>query len=1430
MLSRGKVFLQDKRDRLYRAYSDATRILAHQTDNTSALDGICEALVRNTGHIRLAWVCLGDLQAGIWKPLHCAGPASSAVSDLTIGSFPPELGKKLLDSFSPMEPVLWKLQSHDEPVNEFQKNFLRQGIESTLFLPFRSLKSDNYAILLLGADHPDYFEQVGPASFLPFSDLATIALARKRKTSSRSTGKVGSGQKPRKKMPESFPQAMAILEATPEGITPDSRIIYANPMFWDLIGEARENTDQSPEVFSIYQRIPPEQILKLQESIRSLIPPVIELPLVPKEGAGPPILLNISSVRKRDERGELVFCLLTPSFRRIHPDASPPRGDAFDKTILDAIPNPVFLNDGKGTIIGYNNAFANFMQIDRIQWIGKSFEELVPLENPKRYRRHGQKNLLREGTFRRETVLHLPDGTDRSVLMQIAAWGTNDREHGMVGTFIDLTDRIRTEQILQESEEKYRRMIQYAPDGIFIMDPDTLTVIEGNPIFADMIGIHFKEALVGLPVTTFIDLSENELRNDIQKLRLDEAHVLSVRSVYRRHNRTDIHVSANATLIPYAEKDAVLVQVRNISSEVEKEGINRILNQLDRMILQGKPLESLLELLLQETLNLFPFLSIHFCTAYPDGTMTIRRSASQSGDFLEKINLYAESLRWDSPQGRETSFGKALETLTPQILHIERSGSDPFSSLYRRLGIEATLSVPVLHQDNSLPWGILTVTVQDQSLLTNFVLSLLEELSGKIGMAFSRHEEHSLIRLQKAAMEATPTPMFITDCKGRIEWANPAFLLKSGYSLEEIAGTVPGIFLSAPPLPHDYPDLWSTLLAEGTFSGEIVDWKKDGSHYTTDTRITPIRSEDGNITHYITVQNDITEKKLFEETLKQQANYDPLTHLPNRAYFRDLLENTIKSARQSGKELALCFLDLDGFKPVNDQFGHEIGDRILLEVSNRLLRTVRSGDTVARLGGDEFVLLLNDIGQDTFLQSLLSRLLESISQPCMVGDQEVRLTASVGVTFFPRDDSPAEVLLRHADHAMYQAKESGRNQFLFFVPESDNPKYPLLDSQLESALSQNDFKLWVQPAVDLTTGQVSFLSGTLFWNQPEKGLREIQDLAHSIHSKRILLEIAYYSITQSLKNAHQLSESGTHLPIGINLDCWHLKDPGFLSRLGEIIDNHGQQLSGEIAFNLSDTGLMERDPEFQNILELCRAMGITLCLHDCTITPSHQLELLRSWPIDRIKICSSLTSRIVDDPGAFALFDSVANMARVYRQDVAAAGVQDIETVIMVQKLGVRYIQGPVISESIPVESIPAFLAEFNYKNGGQKAPALSRDFPFLLAYLDHQRAIRRLVEMVQGGRPFPYTMEQAADPWNCRFGQWYYKNAFERFGNLPAFRNAGILHERAHAMTTRIYQLHYEHRRQEAELLIPAIIEVKNRILEYLNTLDGISKTIEPV
>lgn len=288
--------------------------------------------------------------------------------------------------------------------------------------------------------------------------------------------------------------------------------------------------------------------------------------------------------------------------------------------------------------------------------------------------------------------------------------------------------------------------------------------------------------------------------------------------------------------------------------------------------------------------------------------------------------------------------------------------------------------------------------------------------------------------LLEKALTVAANAAFITDRDGCIVWVNDAFCRASGYSAQESVGRTPSFLKSGRQDPAFYRALWQTILAGDMWRGEVVERRKDGSLYAVDQTITPIRDDTGSVTHFLAIQNDITERKRQTERDHYLAYHDDLTNLPNRALFMGVLQHAINHARQSGRSLALLFLDLDGFKPINDTLGHPIGDRLLIAVSERLSAAVRKSDTVARVGGDEFAIIQTDLQDAGIAASLADKLLQSLAQPFRVDGQRVRTTASIGIAVFPADGDKPEELLMKADKAMYGAKHRGRNQYTFYNP------------------------------------------------------------------------------------------------------------------------------------------------------------------------------------------------------------------------------------------------------------------------------------------------------------------------------------------------------------------------------------------------------------
>jgi diguanylate cyclase (GGDEF)-like protein/PAS domain S-box-containing protein len=284
----------------------------------------------------------------------------------------------------------------------------------------------------------------------------------------------------------------------------------------------------------------------------------------------------------------------------------------------------------------------------------------------------------------------------------------------------------------------------------------------------------------------------------------------------------------------------------------------------------------------------------------------------------------------------------------------------------------------------------------------------------------------------EVAMSNASNAMFIADSNGHVQWLNDALCRFSGYSAGEIIGSNPGLFNSG---KHDnsfWREMWDTILAGKPWRGDIINRNKSGDLYTVTQSVSPLFNDKGKLTHFLAVQQDVSEKRRLEEQIHYLAYHDTLTDLPNRMLFQDRVHQEISLAKREKSQFAVLFIDLDGFKAVNDTRGHSTGDKLLKIIAGRLRSSVREGDTVARLGGDEFTILLRDIAQGEGLERVLGKLVNNVAQPCEIGEYIGNVTASIGISLYPTDATGVEKLLIHADEAMYRAKQAGKNRYVYY--------------------------------------------------------------------------------------------------------------------------------------------------------------------------------------------------------------------------------------------------------------------------------------------------------------------------------------------------------------------------------------------------------------
>ena len=316
--------------------------------------------------------------------------------------------------------------------------------------------------------------------------------------------------------------------------------------------------------------------------------------------------------------------------------------------------------------------------------------------------------------------------------------------------------------------------------------------------------------------------------------------------------------------------------------------------------------------------------------------------------------------------------------------------------------------------------------VDDQGQITHY-LGIKQDIT-------AAKEAEKALRLAASVVANTHEGVMVCDAAQRIIEVNPAFTRITGYSAAEVLGRKPSLLSSGRRSREQYPAMWQALNQHGHWQGEFWNRHKDGSLYAAASTINALRDADGQVTHYVSVFSDITERKHQQEQLERLAHFDPLTGLPNRALLADRLQQGLARAQRARQGLAVCFMDLDGFKAVNDAHGHDAGDDLLAEVARRLQGSIRAGDTAARLGGDEFVLLLGGLHHPRECEDTARRVLHAVALPIEVEGHTVHVSASMGISVFPRDGCEAEQLLRQADQAMYQAKQRGRNRYVLYAP------------------------------------------------------------------------------------------------------------------------------------------------------------------------------------------------------------------------------------------------------------------------------------------------------------------------------------------------------------------------------------------------------------
>ena len=547
--------------------------------------------------------------------------------------------------------------------------------------------------------------------------------------------------------------------------------------------------------------------------------------------------------------------------------------------------------------------------------------------------------------------------------------------------------------------------------------------------------------------------------------------------------------------------------------------------------------------------------------------------------------------------------------------------------------------------------------------------------------------------------------LVVTDGEMRVLDANPTYCRIVGIPRDELIGQVPGLMRPGAVDAQGRPqqaNLWAALRSHGNWVGEVVERRRNGESCALHATVSTVSGPDGELRYYVLVVSDVTEQRLQRERLERQAHFDELTQLPNRARLGQLLAEAMSTTDRDGFLLAVCYLDLDHFKSINERHGQEAGDRLLAELANRLRGALRSrgtvwSDSAARLGGDEFVLLLR-AGTVDEARAAVERVLRVVAQPIVLrpGCEPEIVTASVGATVYPLDASDADTLLRHADHAMYGVKQSGRNGFLFFDPEHSrrNEERVLAIGRVQDALDRDELMLYYQPKVDLKRGTVIGVEALLRWNHPEHGVVPPAQFLPLIEHTGLSVRVGDHVLAQALDQLEVWQDQGLDLSVSVNITARHLYEPDFAQRLAELLARHPRPLGPRLELEVLETAALDDVSRTAAVLERCARLGVRWALDDFG-TGYSTLTYLKRLPVQVLKIDRSFVQNMLTDPQDRAIVEGVISLSRTFDCVVVAEGVETAAQARSLLDMGCEIGQGLGIAAPMPAAEVGPWVREW---------------------------------------------------------------------------------------------------------------------------------------
>lgn len=907
-----------------------------------------------------------------------------------------------------------------------------------------------------------------------------------------------------------------------------------------------------------------------------------------------------------------------------------------------------FMNPAGARLLGAPSA-ADLIGRPLIELVHSDYRDIVAF---------GLENLVEEGPL--PLKLRRLDGAAVDVETAVMPLGEGGEPIFMMEAR-DITERKRSAEALREREQRLQGIMDGVAEGILTADERGI-VQSVNPATERIFGYKAAE-MVGQPLSMLMPEPDASAHDGYvaEYLRTGRAKILGVGREARglRQDGVVFPLEINVTELKQGRNRLFIGIVRDITERKRtEEDLRRARDELESRVEERTRELSRLTREMGQILN-------------SAGDAILGVSASGRINFANPAA--AATTGWSVAEMVGRSLGLLLS---------ENEDEDPRTVLYAKGGDRL-----FVHRDGSpFPVELAGAPIEENGQPAGAVVVFRD-------VTERRRAEESL-KLAAKVFETISEGIIVTDAEYRVTAVNPAFAQITGYSFEDMFGRTPTCLEPTGSTPDIAETIRETVRTTGRWEGELWNRRKDGSDYAERLAFSAITDDSGAPVQYVIVFSDITQRKQDEERIRYQANYDSLTGLPNRALFMDRLNQSVSAASRSDQRVGLMFIDLDGFKLVNDTLGHDVGDGLLKESGKRLLDCVRTGDTVARLGGDEFTIIMPNLRDIRNAPVIAQRIISSLEQPFVFGGQEAFVSASIGITAYPDDAQDTVNLLKNADAAMYRAKEQGKANYQFFTQElnADANERLVIKNRLSKALERGEFTLYYQPKVSLADGSITSVEALLRWRNADLGMISPTKFIPVMEETGLIGAVGEWAIEVACLQHREWAEAGHPLRIAVNLSVRQLRQADLAKTVARLLAGAGIPPAG-LELEITESMIMKDTEQAVSILSELDGMGVRLAMDDFG-TGYSSLSYLKRFPLHTIKIDRSFVRDIGSDPDDLEIIRTIVSMGHSLRRCVVAEGVETEEQKALLSSLRCDEIQGYLVSAPVPAAEITRMLEE----------------------------------------------------------------------------------------------------------------------------------------